>query len=172
MTDVRFSMPDFKISRIVAKRHDVDRIWHTLLRNESTLSVFNSDLRALHGGKSGIAHGGGGGTVSPMRIIAISRDSKNANWDDAGPILVQEAAHVWQLLQQGTIRDIWFRKPENDAVIILECASVAEAKKVLDGFPLVAAGLIRFSASELAAYDGFQRLFRRNPKARRSRRRS
>lgn len=104
-----------------------------------------------------------------MRIIALSRDTKNANWNKAETVLAEEAAHVWQLLQQGIVREIWFKRPENDAVLIMECASLAEAKKVLDGFPLVAAGLIRFSVGELAPYDGFQRLFHRQPAPRRRR---
>lgn len=45
------------------------------------------------------------------------------------------------------------------AVLVLECADVAEADAVLTSLPLVAAGLIAFEVLPLRAYPGFSRLF-------------
>jgi hypothetical protein len=45
------------------------------------------------------------------------------------------------------------------AVLVLECADVAEADWVPASLPLVAAGLIEFEVAPLRAYSGFERLF-------------
>jgi hypothetical protein len=44
-------------------------------------------------------------------------------------------------------------------VLVLECASVEEARDALDTLPLVKTGLIAFDLIPLRAYPGFARLF-------------
>jgi hypothetical protein len=45
-------------------------------------------------------------------------------------------------------------------VLVLEVADLAAARAVIDGLPLVAAGLIDFDLVALRPYPGFARLFR------------
>jgi hypothetical protein len=94
-----------------------------------------------------------------MKILARSKDKPEAAWTGAEAVLRAEAAEVWRLTQTGVIREIWFTDPGRDAVIILECASVNDARTVLDALPLVKAGLIQFDVVALVPYDGFERLF-------------
>jgi muconolactone delta-isomerase len=95
-----------------------------------------------------------------MRILAQSSDKPDTDRDRAMKLLREEAAEVWRLKKQGVIRDIWFTNPNRDAVMIMECSSVAEARSVLAELPLVKHGLIAFDVVELVTYDGFERLFR------------
>jgi muconolactone delta-isomerase len=70
-----------------------------------------------------------------------------------------EARRVWELYQEGTVREIYFRADRPSAVLLLECTDVAAAEATLAGLPLAAAGLIRFEIVPLRAYPGFARLF-------------
>ena len=70
-----------------------------------------------------------------------------------------EAARVWELYQAGVFRELYFRQDRSDAVLVLECADLAEANQVLDTLPLVKEGLIAFDIIPLIPYPGFSRLF-------------
>ncbi len=95
-----------------------------------------------------------------MKILALEKDlpgvSENRFTDET---LKDEAACAWQLHQSGVIREMYFRADRNAAVLILECASVDEAKAVLSTMPLVKGELIEFDVIPLVAYSGFARLF-------------
>lgn len=93
-----------------------------------------------------------------MRILALEHDCSTPTRPDLDDILRAEAAAVWDLQQRGIIRDIWFN-PRRHAVILLECASLPEARNHLAALPLVRAGLSDFDLQELSFYDGYQRLF-------------
>jgi hypothetical protein len=95
-----------------------------------------------------------------MRILAIERDVPGARTDQYTPELGKaEARRVWELHQDGTIRELYFRADQTSAVLALECPDVEAAQAVLDTLPLVEAGLIRFELLPLRAYPGFARLF-------------
>ncbi len=94
-----------------------------------------------------------------MKILAIERDVPGAPAEAFGPILREEAAHLWKLVQAGVVRETYFRADRTDAVLMLECTNVDEAIRVLGEFPLVQAGLIVFEVIPLRAYPGFERLF-------------
>jgi len=66
---------------------------------------------------------------------------------------------VWALYQEGLIRELYFRADRSEAVLVLECASLDEARAALGSLPLVQAGLIRFELVPLRPYPGFSRLF-------------
>ncbi len=70
-----------------------------------------------------------------------------------------EAARVWELYQAGVFRELYFRQGRPDAILVLECANVAEANQVLNTLPLVKEGLIAFDIIPLIPYPGFSRLF-------------
>ncbi len=70
-----------------------------------------------------------------------------------------EAWRVWELYQQGFIRESYFRADRSDAVLIMECRDIQEAQSVIQSLPMVAEGLIKFEIIPLMPYPGFARLF-------------
>ena len=95
-----------------------------------------------------------------MKLLAIENETSTVNWDEESEILINESYQVYHLFQEGIIRDIYFTENDN-AVIILECASKVEAANVLSTLPLVKAGLITFEVMELRPYTGFDRIIQK-----------
>ena len=75
------------------------------------------------------------------------------------PHLKAEAQRVWQLYQEGVLREIYFRQDRSEAVLILECDDIETAKQTLHSLPLVQSGLIEFELIPLGPYPGFARQF-------------
>jgi hypothetical protein len=94
-----------------------------------------------------------------MKIIAIEHDMPGLGEGDFKPHLKPEAARVWQLYQAGLVRELYFRQDRPEAVLVLECSGLEEARQTLDGLPLVQNGLIHFELIPLQPYPGFERLF-------------
>lgn len=95
-----------------------------------------------------------------MRILAIERPVPSVSPEQFTPELATaEARRVWELHQQGAIRELFFRADEPAALLMLESADLAEARAVLATLPLVLTGLIEFEVIPLRAYPGFARLF-------------
>ncbi len=94
-----------------------------------------------------------------MKFIALEIESTNATAADFAPHLRHEARYVWDLQQQGIIRESYFRSDQHTAVLILECESLAQAKTLTSSFPLVQQGLIHFEIIPLVPYSGLSRLF-------------
>jgi hypothetical protein len=95
-----------------------------------------------------------------VKVLALEHDIDGV--DAAGftaALLRAEARRVWELWQAGTVREVCFRADQHRAVLVLEVADLDEAHRVLDGLPLVQAGLIRFEVIGLTPYPGFSRLF-------------
>ncbi|MGE5236134.1 MAG: superoxide dismutase [Acidobacteriota bacterium] len=98
-----------------------------------------------------------------MKLIAMERDVPGIADEAFTPLLAAEARRAWQLLQEGVIRELYFRADRDEAVLVLECPGLDEARAALATLPLVAAGLIEFELVPLAPYDGFARLFADRP---------
>lgn len=94
-----------------------------------------------------------------MKIIAIEHELPGAQAGEFSRFSRAEAARAWELHRQGIIRELYFRADRNEAVLILECDSLAAAQQALDTLPLVEHGLIAFDLIPLKAYPGFARLF-------------
>jgi muconolactone delta-isomerase len=94
-----------------------------------------------------------------MKILALEQDLPGATAGQFHPHLKAEAARVWELYQSGVLREIYFRADRHSAVLVLECASLEDARQELNSLPLVQAGLIEFELIPLAPYPGFARLF-------------
>ena len=94
-----------------------------------------------------------------MKILALEKEIPGTREELIILLLKEEAQKVWNLQQVGIIREIYFTKDTQEAVIILECKDEADAKNILETLPLVKAKLIRFEIKPLIAYDGFERLF-------------
>jgi len=98
-----------------------------------------------------------------VKILALERELRSSKEGDFLPHLKAEAARVWQLYQDGVVREIYFRADVRAAVLILECENQEEAQKILGTLPLVKEGLITFDIIPLVAYPGFSRLFAAQP---------
>ena len=94
-----------------------------------------------------------------MKILAMEVEAENIQPEQYRPHLKAEARGVWELYQNGTIRELYFRADRSEAVLILECQDVGEAQEKLRSLPLVQAGLITFEIIPLVPYPGFARLF-------------
>lgn len=95
-----------------------------------------------------------------MKLFALEKDVPGISDSAfAGEILKQEAARAWELQQGGILRELYFRADREAAVLVMECASVEEARTILSTLPLVKNKLIDFDIIPLKAYPGFARLF-------------
>jgi hypothetical protein len=94
-----------------------------------------------------------------VKIIAIERETPGKTSEQFAPYLKAEAGMVWEFYQNGLARELYFRQDQSTAVLVLECASVEDARAALDELPLVQAGLITFDLIPLKPYPGFARLF-------------
>ena len=94
-----------------------------------------------------------------MKILAMEKGIVDIKPEQLAPHLKAEAAQVWKLVQDGLIRETYFRTDRTEAVLMLECADLGEAQRVLQSLPLVKEGLICFEVIPLKPYTGFARLF-------------
>ena len=94
-----------------------------------------------------------------MKILAIEHELPGSTAEKFRQFARAEAARAWELHQQGIIRELYFRADRNEAVLVLECDSLAAAQQALGTLPLVEHGLITFELIPLKAYPGFARLF-------------
>ena len=94
-----------------------------------------------------------------MKILAMEQEVSGITEEMMKPYLKGEAARAWELYQAGTFRELYFRGDRHQVVLILECAGIEEARRVLGTLPLVQKGLITFEIIPLAPYPGFARLF-------------
>lgn len=94
-----------------------------------------------------------------MKILALERELPGATAEKFQQYSRAEAARVWELYQQGIIRELYFRADRSEAVLMLECESTDAAQQALATLPLVEHGLISFELIPLKAYPGFGRLF-------------
>jgi muconolactone delta-isomerase len=98
-----------------------------------------------------------------LKLLAIERHVNGVADNACEPFLSQEAHRVWELYQQGIIREIYFRQDWPGAVLMLECENMDDARNVLATLPLVEHRLIEFDIIPLRAYPGFERLFAKEP---------
>lgn len=99
-----------------------------------------------------------------MQLLAIEQELRPIDSGQHRELLRDEAACVWALKKQESIRDIWFTRRGCRAVLMLECEGEAEAKRLLASLPLVRDGFIAFEVMALRSYDGFDRLITDNEK--------
>ena len=94
-----------------------------------------------------------------MKILALEHELPTAVTESYQRYAKEEARKAWELHQAGTVRELYFRADRSEAVLVLECASVEEARMILAELPFVREGLIAFEMIPLRAYPGFERLF-------------
>ena len=98
-----------------------------------------------------------------MQILAIETAIHGVNDAQFAPLLQLEASKVWELYQEGVLRQFYYRQDRHDAIFILECSSLDMASKILATLPFVKAGLIAFDLIPLAPFPVFAELFTTKP---------
>jgi len=99
-----------------------------------------------------------------MKILAKSRTLAADEAAFTPELLRLEAEQAWQLQRAGTLREIYYTAG-GEAVLVLEAASAAAARRVLAAMPLARAKLIEFEIDELLPYGGYERLLAKHPEA-------
>jgi len=97
-----------------------------------------------------------------MKILALEHELPDATMERFQEYAVAEARKVWELVQAGVIRESYFRVDRSEAVLVLECQTVEEAREALSTLPFIQNNLITFEIIPLKAYPGFERLFENN----------
>ena len=94
-----------------------------------------------------------------MPVIALETELEGGSAERFRELAVAEAARLWELVQAGVVRETYFRSDRHEAVLILECTDLDEARAHLETLPFVREGLIAFELIGLRPYPGFARLF-------------
>jgi hypothetical protein len=94
-----------------------------------------------------------------MKILAFGKDTPKGSADAYAKHGRSEALKVWELQQVEFIRESWFRRAENSAVLVLEAEDMDDAEKRLRELPFVRLGLIEFDLVPLRPYPGLGRFF-------------
>ena len=94
-----------------------------------------------------------------MKILCLDRPLPGATLEKFLPHLQDEVRHVWQAYKNDVVREIYSRQDRPGVAIILECASIAEAKEAFADFPLVRAGLIEIDTIPLGPFLNWEMLF-------------
>ena len=98
-----------------------------------------------------------------MRNVALDTEVDGGRIVPMSGRSTAEAARLWELVQAGIVRETYFRSDRREAVLILECADLDEARAHLETLPFVREGLIAFELIGLRPYPGFARLFADHP---------
>lgn len=94
-----------------------------------------------------------------MKIVAIGKLLPGAPEEKIYALLKEEAARAYELYTTDVFRELYFRTDQPGAVIMLECADVAAARKIIAALPMVKAGLTAFDLIPLGPFKSFESLF-------------
>lgn len=90
-----------------------------------------------------------------MKILAIDKILPTASEENIRGVVIRDALHTWVLYTKEIVREVYFRKDRPGVVLILECASVEEAKTLLKTFPMATAGVVDFDVIPLGHFLPF-----------------
>ncbi len=87
-----------------------------------------------------------------IKIVAIDHLLPGATEAKVMALMKEEAELAWRYMKAGVIRENYLRQDGKGAMAVLECSSVAEARSIMNSFPLVKAGLIEFEFIPLGTF--------------------
>jgi len=88
-------------------------------------------------------------------LALVKRDYDRFTEADFSPLLEPEAQRARELYAAGTFRQMWSRGDLPGAAIVLEAASIEEARSHMKSLPLAAKGMLQFEILPLNPYRGF-----------------
>lgn len=94
-----------------------------------------------------------------MQLLALSRRLDGTTPEKLAALAADEARVAWQLHTEGVLRSVHLCPERPGSAIVMECASLEDAKAVLQRLPMVRAGLITFEVSRMLPYTGWAALF-------------
>ena len=94
-----------------------------------------------------------------MKIIAYDSFKPGVTLDMLKPYLQDEVSNVWRLWKAGIVRENYARADVPGVIIVFECASVVEARRYVDDFPLSKAGFLEWQFLALDAPLPLEYLF-------------
>lgn len=94
-----------------------------------------------------------------MKILALDKILPGATHEKIGPLMREEARAAWEQYKNGVYRELYFRTDHPGVVLMMECASLDEARAVINSLPLVQAGLVDFDLIPLGPFAPFEMLF-------------
>lgn len=95
-----------------------------------------------------------------MKILVLPKPIEGVRRESLEPHAAEEIRAVWDLYAQGLVREYYVRAAEPGRVVLmLECASVEEARDALATLPFARLHLIDFDVIPLAPFVGLTRLF-------------
>ena len=94
-----------------------------------------------------------------MKIFALSRRKEGAPLERFQALQKAETLKVWELYTRNIVREIYFRSDRPGGVLVLEAASLDEARKALDELPMHKEGLTEFEFIPVGPYERWSVLF-------------
>jgi hypothetical protein len=94
-----------------------------------------------------------------MKILAIAKILPRTTPESLMLQLNPELKRAWELYTGDVFREMYYRRDGAGVVMVLECASVEEARSVIATLPMVSEGLIDFDFIPLGPFVGLSELF-------------
>jgi len=94
-----------------------------------------------------------------MKILAFEYKLPGVTAECLSQHANAEALRIWELHQQGIVRELDFRADCNEVVLTLECEDVETARQALKTLPSGRERLIYFELIPLRPYTGLEKLF-------------
>jgi hypothetical protein len=91
-----------------------------------------------------------------MRFLAlVRRKNEDFTEEQIAEYLEPEAERVRDLYMQGVFRSVYSRGDVKGAVVELECASLQEAKQIMETMPFAQQRMVEIEMIPLLPYRGF-----------------
>ncbi|TDX08273.1 hypothetical protein EV647_0546 [Kribbella sp. VKM Ac-2566] len=94
-----------------------------------------------------------------MKFLAVVSPRAGVGLAELAPLRRAEADYVWSHYVTGVVREFYHRTDKLGAVLILEIDDAQTGHRVLDGLPMLQAGLLTYELLSLAPFTLIADLF-------------
>jgi hypothetical protein len=95
-----------------------------------------------------------------MKILVLARRHEGVPLDDLRPHFKAEVEAVWDLYNQGIVREFYTRADQGGpAILMIESETIETAQQALAGLPLVEREMIDLDLIPLAPFSNLTQLF-------------
>jgi len=96
-----------------------------------------------------------------VKVLAIGRPQSGVRWEHIAPYVGEQARSIWERYESDQVRELYLRADHRPGVVlVLECADMREAERLVASLPIAEAELLNFEIIPLRPYIGFRELFR------------